>query len=58
MTPDRFQEIMKAVAQATWGTSGGSTWGAQSAFLPSEAGIKYINRLGEGLKAHVAALGG
>ena len=56
MTRDRFQEIMKAVAKATWGMNGGVTWEAQSAFLVSELGTEYLKTLGEGLKAYVAAL--
>jgi hypothetical protein len=57
MTKDRFESIMRVAAEATWGMNGGITWENQIAFLQSEAGAEYIKRLGEGLKAYVAALG-
>jgi hypothetical protein len=56
MTKDRFQRIMKAAAEATWGVNGGLTWEAQITFFQSEAGAEYIRKLGESLKAYAAAL--
>jgi len=56
MTPDRFQMLMNAVAEATWGMNGGRDWAAQTAFLRSQAGSEYFKRLDESLKAHVRSL--
>jgi len=40
MTNERFQQIMRAVAEATWGMNGGISWDAQTAFLRSEQGMQ------------------
>lgn len=57
MSTERFQMIMNAVAQATWGMNGGSNWGAQGAFLQSREGSEYLRKLQKRLKAHVQSLG-
>ena len=56
MTLDRFQMLMKGVAEATWGMNGGRDWAAQVAFLQSEAGDEYFRELDRSLKAYVQSL--
>jgi len=56
MTKERFQSIMRAVAEATWGMNGGLTWEAQTRSLGSDPGSEYIKKLGENLRSYVAAL--
>lgn len=55
-TPERFRMIMSAVATATWGMNGGSDWQAQTAFLQSEDGTKYLKKLDEYRHAHIRSL--
>jgi hypothetical protein len=45
MTNERFQQIMRAVAEATWGMNGGLNWDAQTAFFRSESGKKYFQEV-------------
>jgi len=56
MTNERFQQIMRAVAEATWGMNGGLTWDDQTAFLRSENGRKYFQDLSRLIDAQKAAL--
>lgn len=56
MTKDRFQILMRAVATATWGLNGGADWSAQTAFLQSDAGSRYISKLDQCVKAHIQSL--
>lgn len=56
MTLDRFQKLMNAVAEATWGMNGGTDWAAQTEFLRSEHGVEYFRRLDSRLKAHILSL--
>ena len=56
MTKDRFNMLMSAAADATWGMNGGRDWGAQIAFLLSHDGSEYFKKLAECVKAHVCSL--
>ena len=58
MTSERFFDLMAGVATAIWGPTGDvqKGWGAQSAFLKSEAGIAYLQALGASLSAHISSL--
>ena len=56
MTLTRFQMLMGAVATATWGMNGGADWSAQTAFLQSDDGARYISKLDECVKAHIKSL--
>ena len=56
MTTERFQRIMKVVAEATWGINGGLNWDAQTAFLRTERGETYFQQLSKLIDAHKAAL--
>ena len=56
MTNDRFQQTMRAVAEATWGMNGGLNWDAQTTFLRSERGEKYLQELSRLIDAQKAAL--
>ena len=57
MTNERFQGIMRAVAEATWGMNGGVNWDRQTVFLRSEEGVKYLQELSKRIDAQKAALG-
>jgi hypothetical protein len=52
----RFQNLMKATAEAVLGESGTRVWANQTAFLRSEEGAKYIRALDEGLKLYKQSL--
>jgi hypothetical protein len=56
MTNERFQQIMRAVAEATWGMNGGLNWDAQTAFLRSEPGKEYFQKLSNLIDAQKEAL--
>jgi Peptidase family M48 len=56
MTLERFQLLMEAVAEATWGVGGEKTWAAQSDFLASREGAVYFDELDRALKAYVKVL--
>jgi hypothetical protein len=56
MTNERFQQIMRGVAEATWGMNGGLSWDAQTAFLRSEQGKRYFQELSKLIDAQKAAL--
>jgi hypothetical protein len=56
MTTERFRALMGAVATATWGMNGGSDWFAQTSFLQSDDGFRYIEKLDECVKAHIQSL--
>jgi hypothetical protein len=56
MTLDRFQQLLYAVASATWGMNGSSNWQTQTAFLQSEEGSTYINELDRCVKKHIQGL--
>jgi len=56
MTTERFKILMGAVATATWGMNGGSDWIAQTTFLQSDDGSRYIKKLDECVKAHILSL--
>ncbi len=56
MTNERFQQIMRAVAEATWGMNGGLNWDAQTAFFRSERGERYFQELSRLIDAQKAAL--
>lgn len=58
MTKDRFNTLMSAAADATWGMNGGRSWGDQIAFLQSHDGSEYSTKLAECVEAHVLSLGG
>lgn len=56
MTLGRFQKLMEVVAEATWGANGARSWAAQTAFLQSDEGAEYLEKLDKALKAHVQSL--
>jgi len=56
MTKDRFNMLMSAAADATWGMNGGRSWGDQIAFLQSHDGSQYSMKLDECAKAQVLSL--
>ena len=56
MTNERFQQIMRAVAEATWGINGGLNWDAQTTFFRSERGKEYFQELSRLIDAQKAAL--
>jgi hypothetical protein len=56
MTNERFQQIMRAVAEATWGMNGGLSWDAQTAFLHSDQGKRYFQEFSKLIDAQKAAL--
>jgi hypothetical protein len=56
MTLDRFQRLMKGVAEATWGMNGGKDWVQQIEFLRSEDGAEYVRKLDRSLKAYIQSL--
>lgn len=57
MTNERFQSIMRAVAEATWGMNGGFSWDSQTVFLRSDEGTTYFRDLSKRIDAQKAALG-
>jgi hypothetical protein len=56
MTRERFQSLMTAVATTTWGMNGGADWSAQTVFLQSDDGSRYISKLDHCVKAHIQSL--
>jgi len=56
MNKDRFQMLMRAVAGATWGMNGGKDWSDQVAFLQSEPGREYVEKLDARVKKNVESL--
>ena len=57
IAPDRFRTLFRAVATATWGMNGGTDWSNQIAFLVSNEGDQYAQRLIASRNAAVQALG-
>jgi hypothetical protein len=53
MTKDRFQLLMRSIAETTWGMNGGSDWSEQVRYLQSENGSDYINKLSACVKKHI-----
>ena len=56
MTRERFQMLMRAVAEASWGMNGGKDWSDQTTFLQSEPGREYVERLDARVKKHIESL--
>ena len=56
MTPERFEILMRSVAEATWGMNGGTDWSAQVEFFESNAGSEYVRTLEQSLKAYIEGL--
>jgi hypothetical protein len=56
MGPRKFQSLMGAVADATWGMNGGRDWTEQTEFLRSEAGAEYFKKLDKGFKSLLRSL--
>jgi len=56
MTLDRFQKLMRGVAEASRGDSGGINWAAQTAFLMSPDGLEYNRKLNSVYESHLQSL--
>ena len=56
MTPSEFQTLMRAAANALWGSDGDTGWSAQVAFLTSDVGRKYVGTLVRALDAYKSRL--
>lgn len=56
MTKERFQILMSAAAEATWGMNGGTDWTAQNEFLRSQEGREYQSRLDALVEDHIRSL--
>jgi uncharacterized protein (DUF433 family) len=56
MTHERFQQIMRAVAEAIWEINGGLNWDAQNIFLRSERGKRYFQELSSLIDVQKAVL--
>jgi hypothetical protein len=57
ITPERFQEIMHAVAAATFEVNGKNDWVTQTVFLRSESGSKYLKKLDTSVQRLIQTLG-
>ena len=56
LTLNRYQLLMRAVAEVTWGPTGGRNWSEQTAFLSCAAGDEYTRQLSKQVDALISKL--